>query len=285
MYEIIRLKNLSIGYSDKRQGKKFIARNIEASIHGAEVTCLLGTNGAGKSTLLRTLAGFLPPLEGDILLMGKSMKKYSGYEKAFAIGVVLTERPELHHITVNELVGMGRSPHTGFWGRLSKKDQDIVNESLRLVGMENMAERMADTLSDGELQKAMIAKALAQQTLVIYLDEPTAFLDYPSKVETMLLLRYLAYETGRTIFLSTHDVELALQMADTLWLMQPADKTPVDKPTKPCEPDSSPKESGSLIIGSPRELADKGILEKFFTGKGFTFDKKEMRFRIQELQE
>lgn len=257
--ETVQLRNLAIGYPDKKQGRKCIAHHINATLYGGQLTCLLGANGAGKSTLLRTLSGFLPPLEGEALIEGKTLREYTANERARTIGIVLTERPELHHLSVRELAGMGRSPYTGFWGRLSKDDEAIVDEALCMVGMVEMATRMVDTLSDGERQKVMIAKALAQQTPVIFLDEPTAFLDYPSKVEAMLLLRRLAHETGKTVFLSTHDVELALQTADTLWLM---------------------KRANPLIIGSPRELADMGALENFFIGKDFTFDKEEMRFRV-----
>ena len=129
------------------------------------------------------------------------------------IGIVLTEKPDVQNMTIEELVGMGRSPYTGFWGTLDDEDKKIVGEAIQLVGIENLQGRMVHTLSDGERQKVMIAKALAQQTPIIYLDEPTAFLDFPSKVETMQLLRRLALEEQKTIFLSTHDVELSLQLA------------------------------------------------------------------------
>lgn len=259
MHETIQLKGLSIGYDEKGKRRKVVAQGIDASLYKGELTCLLGANGAGKSTLLRTLSGFLHPLEGEIVMKGKPLSAFANNERARLIGVVLTERPELHHMMVSELVGMGRSPYTGFWGNLSDDDKRIVNEALDMVGMADMAARMMDTLSDGERQKAMIAKALTQQTPIIYLDEPTAFLDYPSKVETMLLLRRLANETGKTIFLSTHDVELALQTADKLWLM---------------------KRREPLVIGTPRELADSGELDGFFTGKDFTFDRETMRFCV-----
>ena len=147
--------------------------------------------------------------------------------------------------------------------------------------MQDMATRMADTLSDGERQKVMIAKALAQQTPVIFLDEPTAFLDYPSKVETMLLLRRLARETGKIIFLSTHDVELALQTSDTLWLMK-RDKQYGHERVKEKRKGEAEIHK-SLIIGSPQELAANGELGAFFTGKDFTFDKEEMRFCVKEM--
>ena len=285
MNQTIELRNLSIGYDERGKGRKCIAQGIQAHLCGGELTCLLGANGAGKSTLLKTLSAFLPPLEGDILIGGKALRGYSDNERARLIGVVLTERPELHHMTVRELVGMGRSPYTGFWGRMSKEDQDIVDEAISLVGMQEMASRQVDTLSDGERQKAMIAKALTQQTPIIFLDEPTAFLDYPSKVETMLLLRRLAHDTGKTIFLSTHDVELALQTADTLWLMRRVRGATSDglraMGGKSTTQEIAPSADSPLIIGSPRNLANDGLLGKFFAGKDFTFDREEMRFKVK----
>ena len=135
---------------------------------------------------------------------------------ATLVSVVLTERPEVQHMTVAEVVGLGRMPYTGFFGTLTAADRQVVVEALALVGIAPYAPRMIDALSDGERQKVMIAKALAQQTPVVLLDEPTAFLDYPSKVEMMKLLRRLTAETGKAILLSTHDLPLALQLADRL---------------------------------------------------------------------
>lgn len=258
--ETIRLENLSIGYKEKGKTSKCIARNIDAVLHRGELTFLLGANGAGKSTLMRTMTGFLAPLGGHVIIEGKYMNLFSNRELAKRIGVVLTERPELGQMTVNDLVGMGRSPYTNFMGKLSNEDAVIVRKALELVGMSEFCERMADTLSDGERQKAMIAKALSQETPIILLDEPTAFLDFPSKVEIVLLLRKLAHEERKTIFLSTHDVELALQMADNLWLMKRGD---------------------SLKTGTPRELADAGVLNHFFRGDNFLFDAKDMRFYVR----
>ena len=293
MHTTIELRNLSIGYNEKGKGIKTIAQGIQAHLCGGELTCLLGANGAGKSTLLKTLSAFLTPLEGEILVEGKALKEYTQNERAKLIGVVLTEKPELHHMTVNELVGLGRSPYTGFWGNLSKEDQGIVDEALRMVGMQEMASRQVDTLSDGERQKAMIAKALAQQTPIIFLDEPTAFLDYPSKVETMLLLRQLAHDTGKTIFLSTHDVELALQTSDTLWLMRRIRGATSERATsdelQATSGDSTTQSPESLrntplTIGSPRQLADDGSLGGFFVGRDFAFDKGGMRFRVKSYE-
>ena len=241
--ETICLNALSTGYCSKRHIKR-VSEQLTGAIRSGELTCLLGSNGAGKSTLLRTLSAFLPPLAGDITLLGRPLQSYKPQELATVIGVVLTERVTLQNMTVEELVGMGRSPYTGFWGRLSAEDHAKVSEALSLVGIESFRNRMVQTLSDGERQKVMIAKALAQETPIIFLDEPTAFLDYPSKVEILHLLHRLAHESGKTVFLSTHDLELALQIADRIWLM--------DK-------------GGSLHIGTPEALTLDGSLERFFS--------------------
>ena len=166
----------------------------------------------------------------------------------------------MQNMTIEELVGMGRSPYTGFWGTLDAEDEEIVREAIRLVGIENLRGRMVHTLSDGERQKVMIAKALAQQTPIIYLDEPTAFLDFPSKVETMQLLRKLAAEEQKTIFLSTHDVELSLQLADKIWLMEPE----------------------QLSVGTPAELAAQGVLSRFIEHDGIVFDKDSLTIHIRK---
>lgn len=254
----IQLHQLCIGYKGKT-GHKMVAENICSDIYAGELTCLLGTNGVGKSTLLRTLSAFQPKLHGDIYLSGKELSKYTDRELSTVISVVLTEKCDIRNMTVRELVSMGRSPYTGFWGKLSSADEEIVDKAIGLVNIQNLAPRMLHTLSDGERQKAMIAKALAQETPVIYLDEPTAFLDFPSKVEIMQLLHHLTRETDKTIFLSTHDLELALQIADKIWLM---DKT------------------NGITTGTPEDLALNGNLSNFFARKGIAFDMESGLFRI-----
>ena len=253
--ETIRLINLSIGYLHKRKIAKTVATGINASIHKGELTCLLGTNGIGKSTLLRTLSAFQPPLRGRILIEGRDINSYRQKELAKEISIVLTGKPSIRNITVEELVGLGRSPYTGFWGSLASKDKDIVEMALRTIGIQSLKDRTLQTLSDGERQKAMIAKALAQQTPVILLDEPTAFLDFPSKVDMMLLLHRLAHESGKTIFLSTHDIEIAIQIADKLWLMG---------------------KQGNLSIDTPRAMAQQGVLGEFIAGEHLQFDPESM---------
>lgn len=256
--ETIRVCNLSTGYRSKKN-TIVVARGINASLRSGELTCLLGPNGAGKSTLLRTLSAFQPALEGEIRLMGVPLTDYTEQQLATTVGIVLTERCDIHNMTVEALVGMGRSPYTGFWGKLSRQDKERVDESMEWVKIGNLRNRMVQTLSDGERQKVMIAKALAQETPVIFLDEPTAFLDYPSKVEIMQLLHRIAKIKDKTIFLSTHDMELALQIADQLWLMD--------------------KQKG-IETGNPEDLSLNGSLERFFRHEGIVFDREEGLFRI-----
>ena len=260
MKETIKIQDLSIGYVSKND-VKVVAQHITATIYSGELTCLLGANGVGKSTLLRTLSAFQPKLEGKIFIEGKEIDEFTDKQLSHVISVVLTEKPDLRNMTVEELVGLGRSPYTGFWGTLTKDDKAIVNRAIHLVGIDALQGRMIQTLSDGERQKVMIAKALAQQTPVIYLDEPTAFLDYPSKVEVLQLLRRICSEANKTVFLSTHDVELALQLADTVWLMT--------------------REDG-VTIGSPQQLAREGALARFIEREGTTFDPETLAIRVRK---
>jgi iron complex transport system ATP-binding protein len=255
----IEIKNLSIGYSIKKN-TKVVAGHISSTIFSGELTCLLGANGIGKSTLLRTLTAFLPKLSGEIFIQQQEIDTYSEKELATLISVVLTEKPDIKNMTVRELIGLGRSPYTGFWGTLNKKDKEVVDNAISLVKVTHLAQRMIHTLSDGERQKIMIAKALVQETPIILLDEPTAFLDFPSKVEIMQLLHQLSRKTNKTIFLSTHDLELALQIADKIWLMD--------------------NENG-IRTGTPEDMSLNGDLSNFFARKGIIFDQDTGLFRIE----
>ena len=208
----ITLEQLSVGY----KGFPPVVSNINVEIKSGELTCLIGSNGIGKSTLLKTLTGFLPKLSGRLLLDGRDINMLSQRERAKYISIVLTYKSDVQNLSVTEMVGMGRMPYTGFWGKLNTSDQTIVAEAIEMVGIEHLKNRMIQTLSDGERQKVMIAKALAQQTPVILLDEPTSFLAFPSQVEMLQLLHRLAKETNKVVFLSTHDLELALRIADRL---------------------------------------------------------------------
>jgi len=256
----VEIRNLSIGYKTK-SGYAPLIENLCADLFGGQLTCLLGANGVGKSTLLRTLSGFQPQLAGEIRIFGKTIDSYSDKELARTIGVVLTERPNTGDLSVTELIGLGRSPYTGFWGRLNPIDESVVKEVISWIRIEELADRQVLTLSDGEWQKMMIAKTLAQETPLICLDEPTAFLDFPSKVEIMRLLLDLTRRKNKTIFLSTHDLELALQIADTLWLMD---------------------RKNGMTVGTPDELRLNGSIENFFQCDGATFDRETGFFKISK---
>lgn len=208
----ITLLHLSVGY---KVGHTVVS-DINLTLQSGQLACLIGENGVGKSTLLKTLTGFLPKLEGSLLLDGKDISEFSQRALARQISIVLTQKPDVQNLTVEEIIGLGRSPYTGFFGKLHANDQQIVDESITAVGIEKLKNRMIQTLSDGERQKVMIAKALAQQTPVIFLDEPTAFLDFSSKVETFQLLQRMAHEMGKLVLLSAHDLELAVRFSDTL---------------------------------------------------------------------
>ncbi|HIT81122.1 MAG TPA: ABC transporter ATP-binding protein [Candidatus Caccoplasma merdavium] len=217
---VIEGRRVTLGY---REGKEraILFSDMDFSLYRGELTALLGINGAGKSTLLRTMSATQPCLSGEIRLGGKDLSALSEQERAQRIGVVFTEKHMAGGLRVHELVALGRYPYTGFFGRLDRHDRERVKEVMALAGIAHKRDAYLSQLSDGERQKAFIAKALAQESDVILLDEPTAFLDLPSRIETMMLLHRLAEECGKTILLSTHDVEQALVLADRLWLLSP----------------------------------------------------------------
>ena len=209
---VIPLSHLSVGYSPSLP----VISDINAVVRSGQLTCLTGENGIGKSTLLKTLTGFLSKLGGELLLDDREVGTFSQRELARQVSIVLTQKPDVQNLTVEEVIGLGRSPYTGFFGRFHDADWTVIADALASVGIEPLRHRMIQTLSDGERQKVMIAKALAQQTPVILLDEPTAFLDFPSKAETFRLLQRMAHDRDKLILLSTHDLGLAVRFADCL---------------------------------------------------------------------
>lgn len=209
---VITLSHLSVGYSPSLP----VISGINIELLSGQLTCLTGENGTGKSTLLKTIAGFIPKLKGNLLLDNRDIQSFSHRELARQVSIVLTQKPDVQNLTVEEVIGLGRAPYTGFFGRLHADDRAAVDDAVTAVGIEKLKDRMIHALSDGERQKVMIAKALAQQTPVMLLDEPTAFLDFPSKADTFKVLRQLAHERGKLILLSTHDLELAVRFADSL---------------------------------------------------------------------
>lgn len=261
---VIETSRLSIGYPLRGGHHKVVHKGLDLQVFPGEVTCLLGLNGAGKSTLLRTLCRFQSPLSGDIRLLGKELSSFSQLEFSLSVGVVLTEKTNAGGITVYELVSLGRHPYTGFFGQLRKEDHRIIEKSLEEAGIAHKAYSYVSELSDGERQKSMIAKSLAQECPVIILDEPTAFLDVTSRIETMVLLHKLAVEQQKAILLSTHDLELAIQMGDRLWLLE---------------------KGRSMVCGTPEDLILDGAFESFFQKKGIVFDPSTGKLNMEKPQE
>ena len=212
--EILKATDLIIGYKDKA-----ILPPINVTLEEGALVALIGPNGSGKSTLFKTLIGNLKPIGGSVRLYDKDISSYSPKDKASMIGIVLTERPDDMFLKVFDVVATGRCPYTDFFGKIKKEDLNIVKESLEIVGIINLIDRYFNTLSDGEKQKVMIAKTLAQNTPIIFMDEPTAFIDYPSKIDLLSLMKRLAIEQKKTIVFSSHDLELLLRFTDDIWMI------------------------------------------------------------------
>ena len=203
----ISTNNLTIGYD-----QKVVQRDLSFSLFQGEMVCMLGPNGCGKSTLLRTLAGLQPAIGGTFEIQNKSNIQNS-------TALVLTERLSLENTTIHDVVAMGRYPYTSFLGGLSAEDEQVVSQALANVGLERTEDSFFNAHSDGEKQRALIAKAIAQETPIILLDEPTAHLDLPNRIKILQLLRRLAHEQGKTILISTHELDLAIQLSDRILLM------------------------------------------------------------------
>lgn len=203
----ISTNNLTIGYD-----QKVVQRDLSFSLFQGEMVCMLGPNGCGKSTLLRTLAGLQPAIGGTFEIQNKSNIQNS-------TALVLTERISLENTTIHDVVAMGRYPYTSFLGGLSAEDEQVVSQALANVGLEGTEDSFFNAHSDGEKQRALIAKAIAQETPIILLDEPTAHLDLPNRIKILQLLRRLAHEQGKTILISTHELDLAILLSDRILLM------------------------------------------------------------------
>lgn len=259
---VLHAQGLTIGYARARGTDAVIARQLNFALHPGELICLLGPNGAGKSTLMRTLARLQPPLAGQIWLDERPLEELRPGQLARRLSVVLTDRVDVGALSGHGLVSLGRHPYTGWTGSLTPPDQQVVNWALQAVGAAGLAQRQVLELSDGERQKILIARALAQQPLVMLLDEPTAFLDLPRRVEVMALLRRLARENQQAVLLSTHDLDLALRNADRLWLLSA---------------------EGALFDGAPEDLVLTGAFERVFAGEGVTFDRASGSFHTSRI--
>ena len=241
--------DLSIGYVHRKEIIP-VQTGLQLEVRPGEMVCLIGPNGCGKSTLLRTLSGLQPPLSGKVKINGQNIIKVSAAERAQLISLVLTDRVEIENATVRSIVAMGRHPFSNWWGTLSEEEVEKVNDAIRLVHLQKKANQLFAELSDGEKQRVMIAKAFVQDTPVIMLDEPTAHLDLPNRVEIMLLLHRLAHRSGKAILLSTHELDMALQAADRIWLMT---------------------EKG-IEVGVPEDLVLKGSFSDAFLSSNFFFN-------------
>lgn len=259
---VLSTTDLTVGYANVRKMPVAVVEHINVDLMAGELVCLIGPNGAGKSTLMRTLAGMQSPLTGTVHLMGDDLKSLKPNELARRLSIVLTERVDVGVLSAYTLVALGRYPYTGWMGDLRPEDELVVQQAITAVGATDLANRNVGELSDGERQKIMIARALAQEPVVMLLDEPTAYLDLPRRAELMAMLRRLARETGRAILLSTHDLDLALRNADRIWLL--------------------PK-GGHLQAGAPEDLVLSGAFEAAFKGEGVQFDAYTGSFRTENL--
>lgn len=258
----ITLRNLSVGYQHPRRTPATVLAQLNATLHAGQLTCLLGANGIGKSTLLRTLAAFQSPISGQMCYYSDeqaapiNLATLSQARLARLVSVVLTAKPSVENLSVEQIVALGRSPYTNIWGTLRADDRRMVAWAMDVVGITSLRHRLVQTLSDGERQKMMIAKALAQGTPVILLDEPTAFLDYKSKVEVLGLLARLAHETNKMVLLSTHDLEQAVHAADALWVVA---KQQLGDGTQPCSRLDSSDCSDQSDPSDQSDKSDKSV--------------------------
>ena len=256
---LLKASRLCIGYNKGKKEEKTLAGPLELDIHAGQLICLLGPNGAGKSTLIRTLAGLQPALSGTVETGGKNITRLTPKERAKRLSMVLTGRVAAGNLNVYTVVALGRFPYTNWLGALQPEDRDIIQWAMQLTDTTSFANRKLMELSDGESQKVMLARALVQDTPVIILDEPTAHLDLPNRITLMRLLHQLTKTTGKGILLSTHDLDLALQSADQVWLL------PND---------------GVLTKGAPEDIVLNGAFEAAFHKEGFAFDRTSGTFII-----
>lgn len=254
-HSVLKTSHLSIGYTGKKN-EKLISNNLDLTLQKGELICLIGKNGIGKSTLIRTLSKMQPRLSGEILLNNQNIDTYSRNELAKIISLVLTEKIPASNLTVYELIALGRQPYTNWIGKLIDEDVQQINKALETSDLTELAHERCDKLSDGQLQRAMICRALAQNTEIIILDEPTAHLDVQHKIETFRLLKNISHKLDRAILISTHEIQLATQISDKLWLM-------TDK---------------GIIQGKPSKLIENEDINLLFDSEKIRFDKETNQF-------
>ena len=254
---MMEIENLTVGYRSGRH-ERVLMEHLDLSLTQGGVTALLGANGRGKSTLLRTIAGLQPPLAGRVTVDGMDISKCQPSQLARLLTIVTGQSAGAGSFTVEELVRLGRQPYTGFFGRLSPHDRMIVEEAMEMVGVKPLATRHVATLSDGERQRVMIAKAIAQQTPVIILDEPTAFLDVANRLELLSLMREVSHTQDKAVLMSIHDVSSVMPVADELWLVVPDG--------------SGEGAEAKVLTGTPSEMIASGGMQCLFPDRNIRFD-------------
>ena len=255
---ILTTSNLSVGYSSKKEIKT-IATHINLNLKKGELIALIGANGIGKSTLLRTLIGIQPPLSGNIILNGININEYDSISFAQNLSIVLTEKLPPSNLTVFEIIALGRQPYTNWFGNLSDNDISKINEAMELTQITSLAEKKHYEISDGQLQKVLVARALAQDTPLIILDEPTTHLDLLHKVSLFKLLKKLAKETNKCILFSTHDIDMAIQISDEMIIMT----------------------DENVVQDQPCNFISKGNFETLFKNEHIAFDSEKGKFIVQ----
>tara|TARA_B100000795_G_scaffold58665_1_gene39035 strand:+ start:9139 stop:9930 length:792 start_codon:yes stop_codon:yes gene_type:complete len=256
-HTVISCQDLSIGYHSKKK-TTLIAKDISFSIAEGTLVAMVGSNGIGKSTLIKTLTAMLPAISGSIQIKGKKTTAYSTLERSSKLSVVLTEAPASKNLSVIELVSLGRQPHTNWMGTLSRQDKDKIHEALNDTDLTALAHRNCFELSDGQLQRAYIARALAQDTPLIILDEPTTHLDLYHRASIVKLLKKLTEEKNKTIVYSTHEIDLAIQISDKMLVMTP----------------------NQIAFDTPCNLIEQGAFDILFPNEIVVFDKKTGRFSV-----
>ncbi|MGB8703652.1 MAG: ABC transporter ATP-binding protein [Gillisia sp.] len=257
-HTILKTKDLSIGY--RRKGSDLlIAENIEVEINAGELTAVIGVNGVGKSTFLRSISGIQENLKGDVLIENQILETLSPEKKAASISLVLTEQPISKNLSVFELIALGRQPYTNWLGSLSRNDLREIKNAIDLVNVRALSEKKCYELSDGQLQKVLIARALAQNTSLIILDEPTTHLDIYHQAFVLKLLKELTRKTSKSIVFATHELNLALQLCDKILLMK----------------------EGKVISGTPEELFRNGTFKSLFPDDLIIFDEDLRSFKIK----